>query len=454
MLVLPAGSLFAQPPTPPLPRDRYLRAVPPPTPVVTPLTELPITKLPLTEQKAKHSLTGIAALSKRTMTLTEVSGRATYNHPGIQQAKRQAEALRGAWIQAGLKPNPSVGYSAEDMTASHAGTQGITLSQPITPKYKLDARQLAISREYQAANQTYQIQCQKAINDAMLTAYRVAFNYRKCLILEELTRFSQESQRTSTELLQAGEIGRSVFLNVKVQSERTQMFLRDAEIAYRAACKELAILLTLPESELIEITDPVETLPPELNTAVLLADIQASSPELRQAYAEIETAKARLRQECAEAGLDVDTNARIAYNTDTKQNEFSMGVAIPIRIFDRNQGNIQRARSELAASYRNAERLERLIAQKWEKQLGEYQIARNRVVSYKQMLADARESLDLDLNAYRHGECDPLELLHAQETFSMVQIEYIDNLSALMESHVLLQGALLSGGLDQSANKF
>ena len=397
-----------------------------------------------------QSATGIVAAPKRTMTLAEVAGWATNQHPGVQQARYQAEALRGAWIQAGLQANPSVGYSVEEMAENNAGRQGVTFSQPITPRSKLSARQATIDREYQAALQAYHIQHQKAINDALLMAYHVAFSYRKCLILEELTRISLESQQVGSELLQAKEIGRSAFLDLKIQSERTQIAWQDAEITYKTACQELAILLALPEKELLEITDPVETLPPELNEAALLAEVRSTSPELRQAYAEIETARARLRQQNVEAGIDYDTNAKIAYNTETKQGEFSFGVAVPIRIFDRNQGNILRARSELAASYRNVERLERLIAQKYEKQWGEYRIARNRVVSYKEkILGEARESLDLALDAYRRGEYGSLELLDAQRTLSTVQMEYLDNLSALMESQVLLQGALLSGGLER-----
>jgi cobalt-zinc-cadmium efflux system outer membrane protein len=130
-----------------------------------------------------------------------------------------------------------------------------------------------------------------------------------------------------------------------------------------------------------------------------------------------------------------------------------VGVAIPLRLFDRNQGNIQRAKSELAASHRNMERLERLLTQRYKQQLGEYRIARNRVVSYKQMQSEARESLDLALGAYRRGECEPLELLYAQETYSNVQVEYIGSLNVMMESRVLLQGALLSGGLEKPGGK-
>ncbi len=458
-----ASSVFAPEPLerPPVsPRNHY--TVSPPTSPVTaasmvrPNAPVPIPTLgnqlskAVTVPAVQASFSEIAVLPKRPMTLAEISGMATRNHPGIQQAARQADALRGAWVQAGLKPNPTIGYSAEEMTEDGAGKQGVTFSQPITPKYKRDARQSTVSREYQVARQTQQIQNQKAVNDAMLAAYRVVFSYRKWLIFEELTRISQESQRAGSELLKAEEIGRSAFLDIKIQAERTQIALADGEIAYRTACKELAILISLPENELIEITDSIETLLPELNAATLLAEIQAASPELRQAYAEVEAAKARVQQQCAEAGIDYETSAQIAYNTETKQGEFSFGVAVPLRLFDRNQGNIKQAQSELAASYRNVERLERLITQKYERQWGEYQTARNRVVSYKEkILSEARESLDLALAAYRRGEYGSLELLDAQRTLSTVQIEYLDNLNALMESQVLLQGALLTGGLEK-----
>ncbi|MDR0328838.1 MAG: TolC family protein [Planctomycetaceae bacterium] len=438
-LVFHAGQLSAQSITDSAHRNRYLADVPLPHLVSTPAQE-PSRAIPAA---------GIAALPKRSMMFAEIGDLATKNHPGVRQAKSQAEAYRGTWIQAGLKSNPTVGYSAEEMTDRYAGKQGITFSQPVTPLYKRNARQAAVSREYQAANEIYQIQCQKAANDALLTAYRVAFAYRKCLILEELARLSEESRQAGNELLRAGEIGRSQFLDIKILAERTQIALRNAEIVYRTACKELAILLALPEGELIEIADPIETVPPELNETVLLAEIRACSPELRQACAEVEVAKARLRQQHAEAGIDYDTNATIAYNTETKQGEFSLGIAVPVRIFDRNQGNIRRAQSELSAAHRNVERLERLIAQKYERQWGEYRIARNGVLSYQAILSDAREALDSALDAYRRGEYGSHELLEAQRTLSSVRLEHIDSMSALMESQILLRGAFLTGGLDK-----
>jgi cobalt-zinc-cadmium efflux system outer membrane protein len=443
LVALSTGSLFAQPNnTDPSHRNRYLLTAPP----------LPVVGIPTAEPNAPAAkpLAGIAALPKRSMSLEEITLLATQNHPGVQQAQRQAEALRGEWIQAGLKANPTVEYGAEEMTGSSAaGIQGVTMSQPIIPQYRRDARQATVNREYQAAHHAYQIQHQKAVNDALLTAYRVAFAYRKCLALEEMSQIAQETVRVAGALLQAGEIERAMFLDIRIKAEQAQIALRNSEITYRTACKELAILLSLPEGELISITDSVEVLPSELSEATLLAEIYAVSPELRQAYAEVETAKARLRQQHAEAGIDYDTYAKVAYNTETRQSEVSVGVALPLRIFDRNQGNIQRAQSEVAAAHRNVERLERLLAQKYERQMGEYRIAQNRVISYKEILSDAREAVDLALAAYRRGEYESHQLLEAELTLSSVRMEYLDSMSALMESHILLRGALLSGGLDK-----
>jgi cobalt-zinc-cadmium efflux system outer membrane protein len=384
------------------------------------------------------------------MTFDEIAVLATQNHPGIKQAKRQAEAFHGAWVQAGLKTNPTIGYSAEEMTDESSGLHGITFSQPITPKYKRNARQAAVSKEYQVAQQAYQIQCRKSINDAMLTAYRLTFAYQKYVILDELTRIAQEAQRTSGELLQANETARSAFLDIKIQADRRQIEQREAEIVYRTACKELVNLLGLPEGELIGIADSVESLPPELDESAMLAEILACSPEVLQAYAEVEAAKARLRQQCAEAGLDYETNAKIAYNSETKLSEFSVGVAIPLRLFDRNQGNIKKAQSELSAAHRNVERVQKLITQQYGRQWGDYQTARSRLAAYKEnILPEALELRTLAFEAYRRGEYSSHEMLESQRTYAELQIEHLDNMSALMEAHVLLQGSLLSGGLDK-----
>ncbi|MGL4593543.1 MAG: hypothetical protein ACRCUY_02300, partial [Thermoguttaceae bacterium] len=91
--------------------------------------------------------------SAYSLSLSEVRFLATRHHPGVQQAAKEAEAIRGSWVQAGLQANPSIGYSGEEMTQDTFGKQGIVFDQTIIPKYKRTARQAEVAREYESARQ-------------------------------------------------------------------------------------------------------------------------------------------------------------------------------------------------------------------------------------------------------------------------------------------------------------
>lgn len=71
------------------------------------------------------------------------------------------------------------------------------------------------------------------------------------------------------------------------------------------------------------------------------------------------------------------------------------------------------------------------------------------MLSYEQsLLKEAQESFDLALNAYKHGEYSSIELLNVQRTLIDVKVEHLDSIAAFWEAQTLIQGALLSGGLE------
>lgn len=383
------------------------------------------------------------------MTLDEVRRECTTLNPALRQLARSAAAKRGEWIQAGLKENPMIGYAADEMSRHNSGKQGVELSQTIIRKYKLDARQAAASKEFLVAQSQYETQCRKVVNDALLVACKTAVFERKCQLLRTLFDNTQTSLQSGKSLLESLEISRADYLELKIQAEKTRLALQDAMIAYRAASRELALLLGRSPEMLISISDAVEILPPELNEAACLAELLAYSPEILEARRKVEAAKAVLRRESAEAGIDLDASASILYDTDSKNTEVSVGVAVPLKIFDRNQGNIRRAQSELVAAKRNVERVRLLLSIKFQQTMADYQSARNRVLSYERnLLREVQESFDLASNAYKHGEYSSMELLNVQRTLIDVKVEYLDSIAAFWEAQTLIQGALLSNGLE------
>ena len=75
--------------------------------------------------------------------------------PLIRQAAADVEAARGTAIQAGLHPNPHVGYQADDInTGSTAGYQGVGISQTISTGGKLKLARNAACMDLENARLT------------------------------------------------------------------------------------------------------------------------------------------------------------------------------------------------------------------------------------------------------------------------------------------------------------
>jgi cobalt-zinc-cadmium efflux system outer membrane protein len=239
-------------------------------------------------------------------------------------------------------------------------------------------------------------------------------------------------------------------LQAKIERNRAQITLNDAVIERETAAKELALLLGWPTGVTPEITDTLDHLPVDIDEDAALYQLIAESPQMRQARAGQDAARARLYQEQKEAGINVSTGGSVAYNTVEKQTEVSVGIAIPLRMHNRNQGNIMKAQSEMTAAARNIERVEKALTAEFHNRFAEYRTAKQRVALYQDsILSEVEESLHLMMQAYQHGQSNYVELLNTQRTLFNVKIEYLDSISLLMTSSTKINGYLLNGAFDR-----
>ena len=75
----------------------------------------------------------------RPYTLADLQRLAAANSPTLRQAASDVEAARGVMIQAGLYPNPTIGYEARpDNNNTASGTQGTFIDQVIKTGGKLN----------------------------------------------------------------------------------------------------------------------------------------------------------------------------------------------------------------------------------------------------------------------------------------------------------------------------
>ncbi|HEX5471874.1 MAG TPA: TolC family protein, partial [Lacipirellulaceae bacterium] len=92
--------------------------------------------------------------SEKPLTMAEAEALAIAHHPALREAAAQVSAAQGKWVQVGLRPNPTIGYSGEEIgDDGKAGQQGGFISQEIVTAGKLRLNRDVALHEQQLAEQ-------------------------------------------------------------------------------------------------------------------------------------------------------------------------------------------------------------------------------------------------------------------------------------------------------------
>jgi cobalt-zinc-cadmium efflux system outer membrane protein len=172
---------------------------------------------------------------------------------------------------------------------------------------------------------------------------------------------------------------------------------------------------------------------------------------LAAARSGVARAQCELARQCAERVPNVEAGTTLLYHNPDERAVVGVEVGMRLPIFDRNQGNIAKARAELVAAEREVGRVALILQQRLATAFARYGDARQRVEQYAAedgMLRNAKETLELVEAGYRQGEFDYLKLLTAQRTYFRVNLAYLEALLELRTTVVEIDGLLLSGGLD------
>lgn len=375
---------------------------------------------------------------------------ASNHNPTLRQLKHQIDAAYGNMVQAGLRPNPTLALDAEEIgDGGKAGKQGLTLEQEFLTggKRRLDRRVATWEKDLlrqQRALQDHSIQ-----NDVRARAYEVLAAQKIVRINERLVEIGRESVQAAEELGKAGEVSKIDLLQMRAKANESLAALNTSRVNESLAWKRLAAMIGLPGLEARRIADSLEQVQPACDRETAWYRIRECSPRLAVARLEIQKARTSLARENAGRLPDLTIGGGVHYDYGERQTLGSFGVGLPLRIYDRNQGNIKRARGELAAACRELDRQVLLLYEKYAEVDAALESAREQVRLYKeQILPDVQKSLELSLQGYRQGEYGYIELLSAQQLYLETQTQYVESLKNHAVACVYLDGFLASGGLE------
>ena len=372
-------------------------------------------------------------------------------NPTLVQARMMVRAAQGGYLQAGLYPNPAIGYAGGDMgLEGTAGQQGAVFGQEVVTSGKLRLGSAVAGHGVEQARHGLEAQRLRVLNDVRAGYYEVLLAQKMIDVHQELLRISREIAEAMEKALTLQEVSRADALQVRIEAERARVGLEQVENNHRIAWYRLATVLGQPDMPPAALVGSVDVDLPTPSRGEALGRLLAQSPELARARAGVERARCEVALQCAERVPNVEFEMWAKHDATTDEGLLDVGVGLPLPLFNRNQGNIVTAQAELIAAQREVERVELDLRNRFAVAFGEFVNARRQVDSYANtILPNGEESLRLIRLGLREGEFGYLTLLTAQRTYFNDNLEYLDSLQEFWARAVDLDGMLLSGGLER-----
>jgi outer membrane protein, heavy metal efflux system len=413
---------------------------------------------------SKQSAIASPPQTEPALRLEDLERMALQNNPTIGQAEAAIRAAEGRRAQAGLMPNPIIGYLGEELSArafDQKSEHYVFAEQEVPLGGKLKKSRDIFARERAQAQAEAAAQKQRVLN-AVRTLYYEALGAQRLVEARgELAKLASEAVDVTGELFNTGAADRPDALAIQVEARRARLDLVMAENELDQIWRQIGAVVGDPFLKPARLAGDLEQGLPMLEQEQLLAALLRESPEVKRAQAGIERARASLVRAKAEPRPNLFLRGGMGYSAELLETfppqppgrksgpEAFAEVGLRIPLFNRNQGAIAEASAELDFAEREARRVELMLRARTASAFRAYQNALSVATEYReQIVPRARQAYELYLASFRQMAAAYPQALIAQRTFFQTQAEYVRALVDVWRNATQLQGFMLTGALD------
>src|SRR5262245_5950053 len=416
----------------------------------------------------------IAPVSKRSVSaspqtepalrLEDLERMALQNNPTVGQAEAAVRAAEGRRVQAGLMPNPIIGYLGEELSTrafDQKSEHYVFAEQEVPLGGKLKKSRDVFVRERAQAQAEAAAQKQRVLHAVTSPYYEALGAPRLVEVRDDLAKLASEAVEVTGELFNTGAADRPDLLAIQVEARRARLDLIMAENERDQIWRQIAAVVGDPFLKPARLFGDLEQGLPMLEQDQLLAALLRDSPEVKRAQAGIERSRASLVRAKAEPAPNLFLRGGMGYSTELLETfppqpagrrsgpEAFAEVGLRIPLFNRNQGAIAQAAAELDFAEREARRVELTLRARTAAAFRAYQNALSVATEYReQIVPRARQAYELYLASFRQMAAAYPQALIAQRTFFQTQAEYVRALVDVWRNATQLQGFMLTGALD------
>ena len=359
-------------------------------------------------------------------------------------------------LTAGLRPNPVLSIGSDHLDL--LGTKYNEINAAGPPEYSIRTDfiwERGQKRRYrmEVAQQEKAIAQAQLLNATRALVLDVQNAFVEILLAKETLALAQRNQNSfrrivqiSTERVRAGDLAPVELVRTQLAELQFNNAVIQGQARLRIAKQRLQLLMgRLVPSESFDITGELrhDSLP------VALADLQQQALIRRPDYQALVKSEARsqanIRLQLAQGKSDFTfgTEYRRQQGLAGTGNSLGFFMSIPLPIFNRNQGEIERARQEQRQVVARLHALETEIRNELSAAWQQYEASRVLLARIEtDMLGQARRVLATMEYSYRTGAASLVELLDAQRAFNDTMQSYNDARAEYARSFYLLDAAV------------
>ena len=380
----------------------------------------------------------------RALTWQETVERFRISNPTLKAGQITIDEARAQETTAYLRPNPLFNVGLDQASAFTANPY-----QPLNNDYTFGTFSYLHEREHKRELRLESAQYgtevaaadQSDLERNLLFSLRDAFN--RVLLAKAVRDIAKDNLSYYDHLIainrdrfQVGDLARVDFQRVELQRVQYESDLQTAEVNLRTAKIDLQQLLgDRTPTDQFDVSATFDFMEPVTDLGELRNLALQNRPDLFSARETVQRAKTDYRLAYANGSTDPIFGVSISHQPAPYNVYLGVQATIPLRIFDRNQGEKARTRLEISRSERlqNAAEVAALhdVDAAYATLQSTIALLRPYKTTYLKEAADIRETESF---AFQKGAASLLDFLDAQRQYRATQLSYLNLVGAYFSS--------------------
>ncbi len=393
-----------------------------------------------------------ASAQQRSYTWQQVRDKFETANPTLLADKLNIDEAKAQEITAYLRPNPNLSLAADQIDPFNGGPPhsccGLLLTTAAATylherQHKRELRQESAKKATGIAISTH-ADLDRTLLFALRSAFVSTLQAKAVLQLaKDNLAYYDKVLEVSRTRFSAGDIARIDLDRLELQRVQYESDAQTAEVNLRTAKIQLLTLLNdRAPVEQFDVSGPFE-----FNEQILTRDefrklALDTRPDLRAAVEAVDKAKTDHKLAAANGSTDPTFGFDVGRNPPIDQ-YIGFNVSIPLRIFDRNQGEKLRTQLDIARNERLRDAAEAQVLSDVDSGYATLDSTLTLLRPYKAKYLDMSVRVrDTVLFSYQHGGASLLDFLNAESEYRSVQLNYVNLVGSYLTAAAQLNMAV------------